>query len=214
MFFCHENGIYLKKRMNYLWKEFFRKIIHLCTAFVPLFLHIAKIPVVVLPALVGIFYCIAEYMRFHGHEIPVISVVTATAARKRDENKFVLGPVTLVCGIILAALLWDEKYAAMGILSLAFGDGLASLAGKFLGKVKIPFSGGKTACGSLMCFLAIFVATFCVCQNVFMALCLSLLGALIEVLPLKDFDNLLIPVLIGGAATVLQNLLPQVQFVY
>ncbi len=208
MFFCPENGIYLKKKMNYLWKEFFRKIIHLCTAFVPIFLHFAKLPVIFFLALTGFFYIIAENMRFHGREIPVISVVTATAARKRDENKFVLGPVTLVCGIILAAVLWDEKCAAMGILSLAFGDGLASLAGKFFGKVKIPFSGGKTACGSLTCFLAIFVATFCVCQNVFMALVLALLGALIEVLPLKDFDNLLIPVLIGGSATALQGLLP------
>lgn len=213
MFFCRENGIYLKKRMNYLWKEFFRKTIHLCTAFVPLFLHVAKVPVLALLALTGIFYCVAERMRFLGHEIPVVSVVTATAARKRDENRFVLGPVTLVCGIILAAVLWDEQCAAMGILSLAFGDGCASLAGKCFGKVKIPFSGGKTACGSLACFLAIYVATFCVAKNTFLALVLALLGALVEVLPLKDFDNLLIPVLIGGAASALRSL-PQIQLVH
>lgn len=208
MFFCSENGIYLKKRMNYLWKEFFRKIIHSCTAFVPLFLHFAKIPVIILLALTGIFYIVAETCRSHGKEIPLISTITATAARKRDENKFVLGPVTLVCGIILTALLWEEKCAAMGILSLAFGDGFASLAGKFCGKIKIPFSGGKTAAGSLTCFFAIFVATFCVCQNVLLALILACIGAIVEVLPLKDFDNLLIPVLIGGAATFIPFLLP------
>lgn len=192
--------------MNYLWKELFRKVIHCCTAFVPLFLHFAKIPVITLLSVTGIFYVVAETARHRGKEVPLVSTITATAARKRDENRFVLGPVTLVLGIVATALLWEEKPAAIGIFSLAFGDGLASLAGKFFGKVKIPFSGGKTAAGSLMCFFAIFISTFCVSRNVLMSLVLALEGALIEILPLKDFDNLLIPVIIGGTATALHGL--------
>ena len=178
MFFCRENGIYIKKRMNYLWKELFRKVIHCCTAFVPLFLHFAKIPVITLLSVTGIFYVVAETARHRGKEVPLVSTIT----------------------------LWEENPAAIGIFSLAFGDGLASLAGKFFGKVKIPFSGGKTAAGSLMCFFAIFISTFCVSRNVLMSLVLALEGALIEILPLKDFDNLLIPVIIGGTATALHGL--------
>ena len=126
---------------------------------------------------------------------------------RRDENKFVLGPVTLVAGIIAAALLWNEKAAAVGILALAFGDGLASLVGKAFGRIRIPFTFGKTAAGSLACFGAIFCTTFFVSQNCLLSLIIAFCGMAVEVLPLKDLDNVLIPILLGGVA---QYLLPHV----
>ena len=79
----------------------------------------------------------------------MISKITEIAARKRDENHFVLGPVTLVCGILLAALLLPLDCARVGIFALAFGDGLASLMGKLFGKITIPGAHGKTAAGSV-----------------------------------------------------------------
>ena len=122
------------------------------------------------------------------------------AARERDRGKFVLGPLTLVVGILLAALLCPPKAAAVGILALAFGDGLASLAGKFLGNLRIPYTGGKTCAGSLMCFVAIFVSCFCVMGRADVSLAAALCGMFIEVLPLKDYDNILIPLLLGKIA--------------
>jgi len=197
-FFCFQESIEAKRKLNSLSKEFFRKTIHICTAFVPFLLHFSKIPVICLLALVGMFYIITESLRVKGHTIPFISAITAAAARKRDENKFVLGPVTLVIGVLSSALIWNEIPAAVGILSLAFGDGLASLAGKTFGKVKIPLTQGKTAAGSLTCFFAIFCASWFVTHNSFVSLMVACIGAFIEVLPLKDFDNLLIPIVIGG----------------
>ena len=182
-------------------------MIHICTAFIPLLLHYFYVPTLIALALAGILYVIAEKMRMHGKEIPLISDITAAAARKRDENKFVLGPVTLVAGVVLAALLWKEVPAAIGILALSFGDGLASLAGKAIGKIRIPFTFGKTAAGSLTCFWAIFCSSFLVCKNCFVSLVVALIGMGIEILPLKDFDNVLIPVLLGGVA---QYLLPHI----
>ena len=88
-------------------------------------------------------------------------------------------------------------------MALAFGDGLASLAGKFLGNLHIPYTGGKTCAGSLMCFVAIFVSSFAVLQRADAALVIALCGMLIEVLPLKDFDNILIPLLLGKLAQYL-----------
>ncbi len=199
-FFCAQEGIEAKRKLNSLKKEFFRKTIHLCTAFVPLLLHFCKMPAVCLVAAAGVFYVVSESLRIRGREIPVISDITAAAARKRDENKFVLGPVTLVGGIVLAALLWNEKAAAIGIFALAFGDGLASLAGKTFGTVRIPLTQGKTAAGSLTCFFAIFCATWFVSGDSFLSLVVACVGAFVEVLPLKDFDNLLIPVVLGGIA--------------
>ena len=200
-YFCYQVGIELKNQLTSLRKEFFRKTIHICTAFVPLFLHLAKVPTIVALSLLLISYIIAESLRFNGHDIPLVSDITAAAARKRDENKFVLGPVTLVFGIISAALLWNEDASAVGIFALAFGDGLASLAGKTFGKIRVPLTHGKTVEGSLTCFAAIFTSTFFVTNNCNTSLLVATAGALIEVLPLKDLDNLIIPISLGGIVT-------------
>ena len=197
-YFCYQIGIELKNQLTSLRKEFFRKTIHICTAFVPFFLHYARLPSLICLFSAGIFYIVAESLRSKGHEIPLISDITAAAARKRDENKFVLGPVTLVAGILTAALLWDEKAASVGIFALAFGDGLASLSGKTFGKIAVPYTHGKTVEGSLTCFAAIFCSTFFMTKNCAVSLLVAAVGALIEVLPLKDFDNLIIPLVLGG----------------
>lgn len=204
-YFCVQNGIEIKKQLISLRKEFFRKSIHICTAFVPLFLSVSKPFVIAALSFAGIFYIIAETLRFKGKKIPLISDITAAAARKRDENKFVLGPVTLVAGILLAAIFLPPKPAAVGIYALAFGDGLASLAGKTFGKIKIPFTHGKTAAGSLTCFTAIFCSCFFVTNSCKTSLVCAAAGALTEVLPLKDFDNLIIPILIGFIAMALTS---------
>lgn len=102
-----------------------------------------------------------------------------------------------MAGILIAAIFLPEKAAAAGIYALAFGDGLASLAGKTFGKLKIPYTHGKTAAGSLTCFTAIFCSSFLVTNSARTALICAIIGACVEMLPLKDFDNLIIPVLIG-----------------
>jgi len=205
--FCAQAGIDVKRHLYDLQKELFRKTIHMGTAFVPIMLHFFHSFTLTALSVTGLAYIVAEKMRMSGREVPLISDITAAAARRRDENKFVLGPVTLVAGIIAAALLWNEKAAAVGILALAFGDGLASLVGKAFGRIRIPFTFGKTAAGSLACFGAIFCTTFFVSQNCLLSLIIAFCGMAVEVLPLKDLDNVLIPILLGGVA---QYLLPHV----
>lgn len=202
-FYCIYEGIELKQHFRTLSKEIFRKSIHLCTAFVPVFLYWNKWITISLLALVCVLYTIFEILRLKGKNIPLVSAITAAAARKRDENKFVLGPVTLVLGILLAAIFFDFKAACVGIFALAFGDGLASLSGKLFGLIHVPATGGKTVCGSLTCFTAILLTTFTVTKNIKTALVCATTGMLIEVLPLKDFDNIIIPVILAFVVTIL-----------
>ena len=192
------NGIETRQRINAIQKELFRKAIHMCAALVPLFLSLWYVPTMILLLLSLIVYSVAESLRYRDVEVPFISAITSVAARKRDENKFVLGPVTLVLGILFTAALFPPIPATVGILSLAFGDGLASLIGKLWGHIKIPFTRGKTVAGSFSCFGAIFIATFCVTKNFEVALGCAIAGMIIELIPLKDFDNLLIPVAIAS----------------
>lgn len=192
------NGILASQKRNNIIKEIFRKSIHLCSALVPLFLRFNYWLIIILMILVLIIYIISEFLRYKGKSIPLISKITETAARKRDENKFVLGPVTLVSGILLASLCLPLDCATVGIYALSFGDGLASLVGKLIGRVVIPGTKGKTVAGSLTCFFAVFVSSFLFCHNCFIALILGTAAMFIEVLPLMDFDNLLIPIFIGS----------------
>lgn len=198
-----QSGIVFRQKLNSLKKEFFRKTIHLCSAFIPLLLRYAFWPIICLLILAVILYSICEYARLQGKTILLISKITETAARKRDENKFVLGPVTLVLGILFAALLLPLRSATVGIYALAFGDGLASLVGKIFGHIKIPLTQGKTVAGSSACFVAVFIATLCVSKNPLVALIIATCAMLIEVLPLKDFDNLVIPISIGTVYQIL-----------
>ncbi|NLM00311.1 MAG: phosphatidate cytidylyltransferase [Treponema sp.] len=190
-------GIIVRKYVNDITKEIFRKSIHICTALVPFALSIAKIPVLIALAAVLIFYTISEFLRLKGKPIPFISAVTQAASRRRDENHFVLGPVTLALGVLITGAIFPLEIACVGIYALAFGDGLASLVGKLFGSIIIPFTKGKTVAGSLACFVAIFISSFLCTKNSLFALIIALVGMFIEVMPIKDFDNLLIPILLS-----------------
>lgn len=198
-----KSGVIRKQKTLFIAKELFRKSIHICSAFIPFFLRLAFWPVIILLVLALAVYVFSEVQRRRGVTIPLISTITAAAARKRDEDRFVMGPVTLVVGILLAALLFPPECAALGIYALSFGDGLASVGGKLFGRILIPFADGKTVAGSLTCFTAIFISAWCSSRSASTALILAMIGMFIELLPLKDFDNLIIPVAISGTAFLL-----------
>lgn len=149
-------------------------------------------------------FVLSEIIRLEGFKVPLISKITEFASRERDENKIVLGPISLVFGIITAAILLPHDAMRVGIYALAFGDGLASLVGKMFGKTKIPFTNGKTIAGSLACFCAVILSTFYVSKNLIISFIIALFAMLVEMLPLEDLDNLVIPISIGGIYYLIQ----------
>lgn len=197
------SGVVSRQRVLLITKEVFRKSIHLCSCIVPFLMEKSYYLVLVLLSLALAFYSFCEYLRLKGKVVPLISAVTAAASRKRDENRFVLGPVTLCAGIITASVLFELPYARIGIFALAFGDGIASLAGKLFGKVHLPLTQGKTAAGSLSCFAAIFISCYLCCKNCSASLIIASVGMFIELLPLKDLDNIFIPVLLSLLAKII-----------
>lgn len=201
-------GIVVKQKAQSVYKEIFRKSIHICSAFVPTLLNYAYYPVIILLNVALLLYTVSEVLRINGHTIPLISKITETAARKRDADKFVLGPVTLVLGILIAIICLPSEAARIGIYALSFGDGTASLVGKLIGKITIPGAGGKTVAGSLACFTAVYISCFCVCGNCLVSLIAGTAAMMIEMLPLKDFDNVFIPICIGSLFLVVQQILP------
>lgn len=183
--------------------ELLRKSIHLLIAFVP---GIAQLSLGLAVGLLSggvLFYAASERLRMEGYRVPVISKVTALAARRRDGDHFVLGPVTLGLGALLALLLYPNPAASIAIYALAFGDGLSSLIGKTFGSVRLPLTGGKSLEGSLTCLIAVFIASCAVTGDAKRSFIVAVAAALVEAAPTKDFDNIILPVAVGALATLL-----------
>lgn len=204
-FLFHNDGTASTKRLilDTVQKEFVRKSIHLMIALVPT-LAAWNYQLTTILLIFGILvYTYAEYLRGKGHLVPIISDITALASRDRDKGHFVLGPVTLGLGALAALLLYPHPAATIAIYALAFGDGLSSLAGKLLGGYKIPFTGGKTVSGSLTCFVSVFIAGLTLSGNSTAVLIVAISATLLEALPSKDLDNIIIPVGTGLIAQMI-----------
>jgi dolichol kinase len=183
--------------LSELKTELVRKSIHFLIALSPLMASISR-PFTVLFLMIGTLgYTYMENLRLSGVQVPLISSLTSMASRSRDIGRFVMGPVTLGLGALLALLLYPSPAAAIAIYALAFGDGFASLVGKFFGRLRPAFLYGKSIEGSLACFVAVLIAAYSVSQNLQVALIAALTAMIVEALPLDDYDNLALPMTVG-----------------
>jgi dolichol kinase len=177
--------------------EIVRKSLHFLIALVPVLASVDLAATLGLLAAGTLFYSFAESSRQRGIRVPVVTDLTLIASRETDKKGFVLGPVTLGIGAMLALLLYPLPAASLAIYALAFGDGIASLAGSIVGGPKIPLFARKTVSGSLACFAAVFAVALAVTQSPVDALLLGVAGALLEAIPAGNFDNIILPVGIG-----------------
>ena len=179
--------------------EIIRKSIHFLIALSPSMAAIKK-PFTVIFLMIGTLgYTIMETLRLSGVKVPVISSLTGMASRSRDIGRFVMGPVTLGLGSLLALLLYPSPAAAIAIYALAFGDGFASLVGRFFGKWRPAFLCGKSVEGSFACFTAVLLSAYAVSGNLQIALTAAITAMAVEALPLEDYDNLVLPITVGLA---------------
>jgi dolichol kinase len=185
------------KDMGELKTEIIRKAIHFLIALSPSMAAVNRSATVAFLMIGTLGYAFMEYLRLSGVKVPVISSLTGMASRPRDTGHFVMGPVTLGFGALLALLLYPSPVASIAIYALAFGDGIASLVGKFFGKMRPAFLFGKSVEGSLACFAAVLVSAYAVSGNMRIAFIAALTATVAEALPLDDYDNLTIPITVG-----------------
>jgi dolichol kinase len=199
VFSNREAQITFGKDIGVLKTEIIRKTIHFLIALTPSMASINKTATVAILIIGTLGYTLMEYLRLSGVKVPIISSIVSVASRQRDIGRFVMGPVTLGLGALLALLLYPSNAAAIAIYALAFGDGIASLAGKFIGKWRPAFLLGKSVEGSLACFTVVLVSSYAVCGNIRVACTAALTAMVVEALPMEDYDNIVIPVTVGLA---------------
>lgn len=183
--------------------EVVRKSLHLLIALVPMLAAVNLTATLALLAVGTLFYAFAEASRRQGSPIFVVSDITLIASRQKDRGGFVLGPVTLGLGAMLALILYPEPSASIAIFALAFGDGLASLVGRMVRGPRIPFLHGKTIAGSLACFSAVFLVTLRITMKPGSALLVAGAATVLEAIPAGNFDNIIVPFGVGMLATKL-----------
>lgn len=191
----------LNTNYSTMQKELVRKGIHMTIAFIPALANINNNLTVILLVLGTSFYLFSEILRNSGHSLGFVSTISEIASRDRDKG-LTLGPITMALGVILVLTTFSPVAAACGIYALAFGDGLSSITGKLWGVKKIPFTGGKSFVGFFTCFTMILSTTYGVTGSFRKAIIAAACGALIELVPVKDVDNLLIPFVVALAITI------------
>ncbi len=184
----------MRKQFAHSWyQEIRRKLLHILIAFVPLFSSFIYHTTLAVLFSVLIVYMISECLRVNGYSFPFLAGVTRSSIRKLEERSFTFGPVTLVLGAILSTLCFPAVIASTVIWIVAFADTAATLVGKGLGNHRIPYNVKKSIEGSLAAWI---VALFCGCiyLPLFPALLAAFFSSIIESLPLRSLDNLLMPI--------------------
>ncbi len=184
--------------------ELVRKSLHLLIALVPLLASFDIALALSLLAAGTVFYTLAEASRRGGRPVLLVSDLTLIASRERDRGKFVLGPITLALGAMLSLLLYPEPAASIAIYALAFGDGIASLAGKLIGGPRLPLLRSKTVSGSLACLVMVFLMTLRITGKPLESAIIAGAATALEAVPTGDFDNLILP---AGAGLIAARLL-------
>ncbi|MCP4265930.1 MAG: HAD-IB family phosphatase [Candidatus Brocadiaceae bacterium] len=182
----------LKHEFTSSWsQEFRRKGIHACSLFIPLLAGVNYILTLALLVATTIVYSASEWARLNAIKFPVISSITILCVRSSERRSFAIAPVTLALGVVLSLLLFPTIIACVTITILACADSIATIVGKFYGKIRIPYNHKKSIEGTAAFFITAFICAV-IYVPVKTALIVSLVSCIIESLPLKH-DNITIP---------------------
>jgi len=172
-------------------QELRRKGIHTCSLLVPLLAGVNYLLTLELLLVITFVYAVSEFARLNGVGFPVISYITRSCVRSSERRSFAFAPVTLALGVLLSLVLFPTLVACVTIAILACADSMATIVGKFHGKIRIPYNHIKSLEGSAAFFLTAFI-----CAAIYLplktVLIVSLVSCIIESLPVNH-DNITIP---------------------
>jgi dolichol kinase len=190
--------------------ELVRKAFLILIAFVPLMSAWHHVGTLIVLAVGTAGYAFFEGLRCKGIRVPLISAMTDFASRKRDKGRFVLGPVTLGAGAFLSLLVFPPIVGAIAVYALAAGDSVSSLVGKFIGRIRPAFLCGKSVEGSIACFIAVFLCSWPVSGTIRTALVAAAAAPVAEAPPFRDWDNIIMPLVVGSVVLAFYALFPAV----
>lgn len=192
--------------------EIIRKIVHIGTGNVILLAWWLDVP-----AIVGISAsAIASIVTLLSYRFPILPGINSVGRQS-------LGTFFYSVSIgILIAWFWNiqqPQYAVLGVLVMAWGDGLAALFGKRFGKNKYEvFGGQKSWEGSTTMAVVTFTVSFLVLsstsgdfwQAALVSLMVAVITTALETFSLLGVDNLTVPLGSATLAYILDRLIQSI----
>ena len=200
---------WLVRRLGSDDPEVIRKIVHVGTGNVILLAWWLDIP-----AIVGILASvIASIVTLLSYRFPILPGINSVGRQS-------LGTFFYSVSIgVLIAWFWNiqqPQYAVLGVLVMAWGDGLAALIGKRFGKNQYEvFGGQKSWEGSVTMAAVTFTVSFLVLlsvsgnfrQTTLVSLIVAVVTTGLETFSLLGIDNLTVPVGSAALAYILDRLI-------
>ncbi len=181
-----------RHEVSFSWmQEFRRKGVHFGAVLVPVLAGINFSITLNLLTAITVLFMFSELLRLNGVSLHVINPITRLCIRTREQRSFTIAPVTLSLGIIFSLLLFSKLVASLVIIIVAFSDSIATIVGRFYGRVKIPYNHGKSLEGSTAFLISAFICSIFFLP-LWIALIVSFVSCIIESLPIQ-FDNISIP---------------------
>jgi dolichol kinase len=200
-----------------LKSEVYRKSIHLFSLFIPVLYYFlfSKSQAVLFLFLASAGMILLDYMKRDLKGIGKLYNKILGGLLRYDEKNFkekvITGGTLFVIGIFIAVVLFQKNVAISAVTILIVCDSASALVGKSIGRHKLI--GEKTyegtaaflITGIILIFL-ILPVTFNVHGEIYIAIVSLIIAAVIEVMPWKLDDNILVPLAYGISYTVLAGL--------
>jgi len=174
--------------------EISRKVVHLLSLLVPAvtFFSVQTAQVVLIAAV--FFYAYAEWRKVRGDKFGPAGFIQKMQ-RGEEKKTWARAPLFLAIGVLAAITFFSWKGSFIGIYQVGFCDTVAAAAGRKWGRTRLPFMPRKTYVGTISFFLAA-LPVMMMFLPPSKAIVLALVGAFLESLPFKDWDNLTIPIIV------------------
>ena len=189
--------------------EIIRKIVHIGTGNVIIIAWWLDIP-----AFVGIYASIlASIITLLSYKFPILPGINSVGRHSWGTFFYAVS-----IGVLVAVFwhLHQPQYAVLGIMTMAWGDGLAALIGKRFGKHKyIVFGSQKSWEGSLtvtlisyfICATLLLVTQGNIWQTWIVSLIVAAIATILEAFSFLGIDNLTVPIGSATCAYLLNQLL-------
>jgi len=191
-----------KTQVSLTGESLIRETIHIAgffTSFVCMYV-LDRYIVALLIFLVTVLYIASEFARISGKSFPIFTLITSKAAVKLEQYEFATAPIFYAFGIIISLLIFTPPISYASITILTLGDGTAALFGKKFGKIQFPFNKAKHLEGTIFGLIFAFLgAAFFI--NPIKAFIGSVVGIIVECLPIPVSDNIAVPLISGITLT-------------
>ena len=188
--------------------EAFRKAVHLLGAvfaFTPPWVAACVLAPITAAA------ALQEVMRLNGVRVPVLGDVMWASCRGNERRRPAFAPFALSFGILGSLFIFPIPIARASVLIAALADTAAAILGRRYGKTPLPYNREKTLEGTLACLVAAFACAV-PCVSVPAGAIGAVTAAIVESMPLKHFENFVLPLAAGSAMAAASVLSQNVSF--